>query len=156
VQEAVQVLNMRVPRVLGGAPITPFSLIQGGGGMGSNALQAGQLEQLMRTLGLLPGAMQATAPGDPTQPVLTGAPSPFAAQSRPMGLSPDGTFPGRPPAGRGAPVGITIGATAPAPGLQTGQGPAPPPSMPGEAEQDSQALWDLARRQREDMGRVAY
>lgn len=167
IQEAVQVLNMRVPRVLGGAPISPFALLDRGMGSGSGGVNEAQLNQLMRTLGLIPdAAMGASAPGGPASPALTGAPSPFAVQStmRPMSA----------PSG-GAGVGISAATGSSDPGSLGGAMPPPPrarvqpgaarqvevsapsgPSMPGEAGQDSEALWDLARRQREAMMGLAY
>lgn len=163
-QDAIKILSLRVPQVLGANPLTPLALLTapGGGGMGTD-----QLLQLMRTLGVSGDGMEAQAPSAAAAmagggPSIGGAASPFAVQSRPTG-SQEGYLGGnRPPAG-GAPMpggpyipSMTAGGTA-APGgglLQTGQ--EPPASAARWAPPDAEQYWDLARRARESMGRVAY
>jgi hypothetical protein len=142
-QEAVKILSMRVPRVVGANPLAPLALLQGAG---SGGLQPGQLEQLMRTLGIGP-SMQSGQAAMGAGPSVGGAPSPFAAQSS---LMPTGQT-GGPTGGLvNVSAGANQGGTPPPPGL------AQPAAPMGGAEDEGGALWELARRQREGMGRPAY
>lgn len=146
-QEAVKILSMRVPRVVGANPLAPLALLQG---QGAGGLQPGQLEQLMRTLGIGPSMQTGEVPTTGAGPSVGGAPSPFASMQSLM-----------PTAGGAAPtVSVTAGMTDPG----ANAAPPPPPPPPGAAtggtsmapEDDSASLWELARRQRESMGRIAY
>ena len=147
-QEAVKILSMRVPRVVGANPLAPLALLNAPGGGG---LQPGQLEQLMRTLGIGPSMQSGEVPTTGAGPSVGGAPSPFASM---QGLMPT--------AGAGGPTGglvnVTAGGSA-GPGASTMPPPAAPaaPTMPsGGGGDDSAAMWELARRQREGMGRISY
>jgi hypothetical protein len=166
VQDAVKVLSMRVPRVVGNSPIAPLSLLTspGGGGM-----PEGMLQRLMALLGQGPAAAeqpgQAFAQGGVG---VTGAPSPFGAGAPPMpqGMG-QGMGGGRPPlasvtaGGTAAPPSGPMGAPGGMP-QTTQQTPRMPNVIPGqgggEPAQGSQAsdLWELAQRQRGNMGRVMY
>jgi hypothetical protein len=144
-QEAVKILSMRVPRVVGANPLAPLSLLQG---QGAGGLQPGQLEQLMRTLGIGPSMQTGEVPTTGAGPSVGGAPSPFASMQSLM-----------PTASNTPTVSVTAGA-------REGEGTMPPPAEPpqpaaptmpsGGGGDDSAALWELARRQREGMGRIAY
>ena len=78
-QEAVKILSMRVPRVVGANPLAPLALLNAPGGGG---LQPGQLEQLMRTLGIGPSMQTGETPTTGAGPTVGGAPSPFACAGR--------------------------------------------------------------------------
>lgn len=150
-QEAIKILSLRVPRVVGANPLAPLALL---GGQGSGGMQPGQLATLMRTLGVQPQMQTQQVPGaGGPDMAIGGAPSPFAAMQQIMPTGREGFLGGRPPAGGPIP-NLTIGGGTPTGGLL----PAEPPSAPAApaAQPDSGALYELARRQRESMGRIAY
>jgi hypothetical protein len=162
-QEAIRVLSMRVPRVVGAAPLAPMALLNAPGGGG---LPAGLLEQLLRKLGLGTGAggqaptipPMAAAPAAnqmaqaglpaPVRPSIAGAAGPMAASGLP-GLQPvlaSGTTPH-----------VTAGMTEPP--LGGGLAPEPPaqPALPEPSQtapggrgglRSAQDFYDLARRMR--------
>ena len=148
-QEAVKILSMRVPRVVGANPLAPLALLNAPGGVG---LQPGQLEQLMRTLGVGPQMQTGQVPTTGAGPSVGGAPSPFASM---QGLMPTAGGSGGPTGGL---VNVTAGANAAPPQPPPAGAPLGAPSLGGGGapEDDSASLWELAQRQREGMGRVAY
>ena len=151
-QEAVKILSMRVPRVVGANPLAPMALLNAPGGGG---LQPGQLEQLMRTLGIGPQMQTGEVPTTGAGPSVGGAPSPLASM---QGLMPTAQGSGGPTGGL---VNVSAGATGSGSDAMPPSGLAQPaPSAPtmdsGGGGDDSAALWELARRQRESMGRIAY
>lgn len=150
IQEAIKVISMRVPRVVGANPLAPLALL---GGQGAQGLPNGLLEQLLRTLGAGPRMQEDPGAGDPNSLGVGGAPSPLASSS---GLMPS-TY------GSSLPVNVTAGArggespdlgasTLPMPDAPT-QAPAP---VEGPSPSNSADFWDQARRQRESMGRISY
>lgn len=147
-QEAVKILSMRVPRVVGANPLAPLALLQSPGSAG---LQPGQLEQLMRTLGIGPQMQTGQVPTTGAEPTVGGAPSPFASMSSLLPTAGGGGGP------MGGLVNVSAGGEA-APPAAPGPGTPPSPSAPplGGTPEDSGALWELARRQREGMGRIQY
>ena len=98
-QEAIKVLSLRVPRVVGANPLAPLALLtgQGGGGMPS-----GIVETLLRALtppesappvAAIPGPMTPQAPAptlagpmvpQPAVPSMLGAPAPSSAPAAPL------------------------------------------------------------------------
>lgn len=154
VQEAIKVLSLRMPRVVGANPLAPMALLQSRGGQG---LPEGMLQQLLRTMGQMPATNPGGPMAGPGQIGIQGGSSPFASPegARPVGFG--STSPlasvtaggnAAPPMGGGIPP-TTQGTPAPsAPGPGAGGGMSEPD--PG------QDLWDLAQRQRESMGRIAY
>jgi hypothetical protein len=147
VQDAIKILSLRVPRVVGANPLAPLALLQGRGGGG---LSEGLLQQLLRTMGQMP----ATNAGGPRAGVggvgVGGAPSPFAA---PEGAAPASPF------GNGAPpVRVQAGGNAAPPNIpQTTQAtphprhPVTPFTSPLGA---GQYAWSKAQQSRTSMGRV--
>jgi hypothetical protein len=159
IQEAIKVLSLRVPRVVGSTPLTPLALLTGQGGGG---LPSGLVETLLRSLtppagtppvasvptqqtqGQAPSMGLGTAP-QPVQPSILGAPSPMAGApaAAPQGFS-------APPT-----VSVTAGVKEPS-SDQTytppAQPPIPDPSLTRQGDQSAQDLYDLSRRMR---GRMA-
>jgi len=95
VQEAIRVLSLRVPRVVGSTPMAPLALLTGQGGGGA---PSGVVETLLRALAPPqspatppvaavptpasmppPAQVQAPAPAQPATPPLMGARAPAAA-----------------------------------------------------------------------------
>jgi hypothetical protein len=146
VQDAIKILSLRVPRMVGANPLAPLALLQG---RGSGGLSEGLLQQLLRTMGQMP----ATNAGGPMAGVggvgVGGAPSPFTA---PEGAAPASPF------GNGAPsVKVTAGGQAPPSIPQTTQAtPQPtPPVTPFTSPLDAgQDAWSKAQQARTSMGRV--
>lgn len=135
-QEAIRILSLRVPRVVGANPLAPLALLGSQGGAG---LQPGQLATLMRTLGVQPDLQLGDAGGG-MGPTVGGAPGPTAPGSS---LMPTGQGGGGPVGGL---VNVSAGSTEPT-----------QPTMPGRPGGDDGAkLYELARRQRESMGRISY
>jgi hypothetical protein len=166
-QEAIRVLSMRVPRVVGATPLAPMALLnsQGGGG-----LPAGLLEQLLRKLGMPGGAggqaqglPQMAAPPNMGQMAQAGLPAPpgpsFGGAGGPMAAP---SLPGlQPVLSPGTTPHITAGARADEPPLGAGLTPPPPPQPqipnPSQTRQggnapgglrSAQDFYDLARRMR--------
>lgn len=69
VQEAVQILSLRLPKVYGTRPIAPAPLLTGPGGMGQPAAKGNVVAQALAQLaGLTPRQMPAPAPMAPMLP----------------------------------------------------------------------------------------
>lgn len=112
VQEAVKVLSLRVPNVLGANPLAPLALLTA---PGSGEVPAGLLQQLLRQQGLLgappapttaapsspmtpptPSSAPVSAPAPPPvpQPTVAGVGATGAAEAPPMGIAPATPMPG--------------------------------------------------------------
>lgn len=162
VQEAIKVLRMTIPRVVGANPLTPLALL---GGQGSQGLPEGLLEQLLRTLGAGPRMQAAPGMVDPNSLGVAGAPSPIARSSGLMPSSYGSGFLGEGAlGGRGAPAGggftprITVGTGENLLPTEPTLPPSmsPPPTDQGPSPSNSEDYWQRARDQREAMGRVQY
>jgi hypothetical protein len=88
-QEAVEVLTMRVPRVVGGGAFAPAPLLQGMGGSGSPFAQSA-IQQAMAQMAGLPQPMGGAQPAGPQAPQAMGRPmgGPRPQQPRPMAPTP--------------------------------------------------------------------
>lgn len=152
-QEAIKILSLRMPRVVGANPLAPMSLL---GGQGGGGLPEGLLQQLLRTQGMQPATNAGGPMSGPGQIGIQGATSPFmqGEGSRAAGYGP----------GAAPPVSVTAGlndpgaAGAPPPPSGAPQLSQPPAPTGGGGVMDESApdLWELARRQREGMGRISY
>lgn len=172
-QEAIKVLSLRVPRVVGASPLAPLALLQGQGGGG---MPSGLLETLLRNLAqpaggppvaAMPTPSQATGPMPapmpqvpmPTPPAAPGIATPPMLPRPAVGPS----FSGAPsPMSAPEPMGpepmrtmpmvnITAGAKEESP--PTTYTPPPQPELPNPSmagpDNGARALFELARRLRE-------
>jgi hypothetical protein len=83
VPQAIQVISMQLPRLLGARPVAPGSLLGSQGGGGNPVVQSALLQTILKSLGL-PGGTAGPGPVQPTPnergPEL---PSPFTPPSDP-------------------------------------------------------------------------
>jgi hypothetical protein len=83
VPQAIQVISMQLPRLLGARPVAPGSLLGSQGGGGNPVVQSALLQTILKSLGL-PGGTAGPGPVQPTPnergPEL---PSPFTPMSDP-------------------------------------------------------------------------
>lgn len=101
VQEAIKVLSLRVPRVVGSTPLAPLALLTGQGGGGA---PSGVVETLLRAL---------APPQSPSAPPVAAVPTPATLPPAAQVQTPAPAQPAPPPMmGARAPVAATAGAPA--------------------------------------------
>ena len=168
-QEAIKVLSLRVPRVVGASPLAPLALLQSQGGGG---LPAGILEALLRRL-MPPSAgtpaatppVPTTTPASPMMapagvgpavtaapagvgPTVSGAPSAVTPAAATPPVLPGLTSSGPPP------VKVTAGVQEPLETLPSAPPAAPAPDVSVTAQGPSaEDLWNLARQMVESRDR---
>lgn len=147
IQEAIQMLSLRMPKVFGARAIAPAPLLTSPGGMGQPAARGNVSAQALASLAGLPsgrGMPSMPAPMIPTPPLAGPTPRQFAPLPGPTpgqpgtGPAPDGMSFGddqrsypeppvlNPPPPRGAPRMPEV-----LPNIEFGRAPAPPPVLPG-------------------------
>jgi hypothetical protein len=117
VPEAIQVMSMALPRVLGARPVAPASLLGAPGAQGNPNVQSALLQTILRTLGL-PGGTAGPDQGPVARPIPRVPGSPFTTPSDPA-------IPSTPP-----PSGPPHIIFQPNPGPQNGGSGGAPPAPP--------------------------
>jgi hypothetical protein len=115
IQQAIQTLSLRIPRVAGASAFTAQPLLTSAGGSGlGDPNSAAVLEQLRRMLFGSPAGMSQ----GPTAPSPMGGQSgqdPFAALAQALGISQGSQMPQQPTSGSGAPLDNQSGTGSPLP-----------------------------------------
>lgn len=124
VQQAIEVLRLRLPHIFSGG--SPLMGAPGSAGA-PQGFDSPVIARLLQALGVLPPAMGASAP--PMGPGLMGAAPPMGGGG--MGSAPPLTASYKPSVNYQPLPGGTAGPALPIPQPNPAQQPAPPPSLPG-------------------------